>query len=285
MADTMVLQISACYTSSKDRTAGLDCGADAYLTEPVPPEEFLSSVQALLRRLARGQHERRPPRQESSEAEALLRELSTKLSAVKEEERAKLAQSLHDDLAQLLVVARIKLHPHGHRAQALHIKEVDRILEQCLTYTRCLMSDLTPPELSGGRLDVALRWLADRMATHGLTVALSLPGQPIVVTEEIAMTVLKSARELLFNVLKHAGTRDASVTMTRREGSIHLAVQDQGKGYEAASAHDKAPRSFGLVSVRVRMESLQGRLDITSAPGAGTCATLVFPFTSADSGE
>jgi signal transduction histidine kinase len=127
-----------------------------------------------------------------------------------------------------------------------------------------------PPELSNGRLDVALQWLADRMTTHGLTVALDLPDEAIVLAEESAMTVLKSVRELLFNVLKHAGTREASVTMALWEKSIHIAVRDHGKGYEVISAHSRAPRSFGLTSVRVRMESLQGRLDITSSPGAGT---------------
>ena len=222
-------------------------------------------------------------RQNSSEVEQVLREFSTKLSAVKEEEREKLAQSLHDDLAQLLVVARMKLHQHGHRRKALPVKEVDKVLEQCLTCTRSMMSDLMPPELSDGRLDVALRWLANRMMTHGLTVTLKLPDEAIVLAEEIAMTVLKSVRELLFNVLKHAGTPDASVTMTLREGSIHIAVQDYGKGYEPIATHGNAPRSFGLISVRARMESLQGRLEITSRPGEGTCATLVFPFLSANS--
>ncbi len=280
--ETMILQISAYYTSSEDRTAGLDCGADAYLTEPVPPEEFLASVQALMRRVARGQHER-PLHLDSGEAEQLLRAFSAKLSAVKEEEREKLAQSLHDDLAQLLVVARMKLHQHERRPSTLPVKEVDRVLEQCLTYTRSLMSDLMPPELSNGRLDLALRWLADRMTTHGLTVALDLPDEPIVLAEEIAMTVLKSVRELLFNVLRHAGTPEASVTLALRDGSIHLAVQDHGKGYEATASHDRARRSFGLLSVGARMESLQGRLDITSTPGVGTCATLIFPHTSSDS--
>jgi signal transduction histidine kinase len=288
-ADTMILQISAYYTTSQDRTAGLDCGADAYLTEPVPPEEFLASAHALLRRVGRGQRRgalevsisREPETrsgQDSSEPQDLLRALSLKLSVVKDEEREKLAQSLHDDLAQLLVVARMKLYQHGHRPEALPVKEVDTVLEQCLAYTRSLMSDLMPPELSDGRLDVALRWLGERMMTHGLTVALDLPQQPILLPEEIAMTVLKSARELLFNILKHAGTREASVTAAVREDSIHIAVQDYGKGFEAISPLGGPSRSFGLVSVRVRMESLQGRLDIRSAPGAGTCATLIFPY-------
>jgi signal transduction histidine kinase len=177
----------------------------------------------------------------------------------------------------------MKLHQHGQRPQALPVKDVDTVLEQCLTYTRSMMSDLMPPELSNGRLDVALRWLADRMTSHGLTVALELPDKAIILPEEIALTVLKSVKELLFNVLKHAGTREASVTLALREGSIHLAVQDHGQGYEAIAAHGGARRSLGLLSVRARMESLQGRLDITSTPGVGTCATLIFPRTSSDS--
>lgn len=292
-ADTMILQISAFYTSSVDRTAGLRSGADAYLTEPVPAEEFLASAQALLRRASRDKEfgaglrmgkadpERdRPttPDPESNEAEDQIRELSSRLATVKERERETLAQSLHDDLAQLLVVARMKLHQNGHSGPAVSIKEADAVLEQCLTYTRSLMSDLMPPEMSNGRLDVALRWLAARMGKHGLRLVVNLPEEAIAVTEDTAMTVLKSVRELLFNVLKHAGTREASVTMSRREDFIHIVVQDRGKGYDGHPSHRSLPHTFGLLSVQQRMKSLNGRLEMTSKVGEGTCATMVFPY-------
>ncbi|MCE3224930.1 MAG: putative Histidine kinase [Nitrospira sp.] len=292
-APILVLQISAYFTSSDDHALGLEY-ADSYLTEPVAPQEFLASVQALLR-LHRREEEYRhllrdvsltpgehsiPLAEKWAAAQDEIRRLADQLSTVEEHEQKKLAQSLHDDLAQLLVVARMKLQHQRHRPADDTVEEIDTVLARCLTYTRSLMSDLLPPQLQEGRLDIALQWLSDTMREHGLIVVVEAPEFPVVVAEHLAMTILKCVRELLFNVLKHAGTNEAFVSLEVSEGLIRVVVQDHGKGCTATVPEPSALHSFGLSSVQQRLHQLGGRLEITSQPGVGTRATVTAPFAS-----
>ena len=293
-ADTLVLQISAYHTSSSDRAMGLERGADSYLTEPVTREEFLASIRALLRLRSREKEYKSVMQdlkaQENSgrelwhagqrerETREQIRHLASKLGVVKEQERQKLAQSLHDDLAQLLVVARLKLHQQSHRPAEQSVKEIDAVLDQCLTYTRSLMSDLMPPDVYEGRLDVGLRWLAAPMQEHGLKVSVELPNDPVTIHPDTAMTLVKCARELLFNVLKHSGTREAFISMTLDQGLIRIAVLDRGQGCPDLSPSRSMSHTFGLFSVQQRLELLGGRLEILSQSGAGTRATLIVPY-------
>ena len=293
-APILVLQISACFTSGDDHTVGLEY-ADSYLTEPVPPQEFLASVQALLRLHRREEECRRllrdvsqaptenrpfPVVQSYATAQEEIRRLTDQLRTVEEHEQEKLAQGLHDDLAQLLVVARMKLHQHRHRPADETVKEIDTVLEQCLTYTRSLMSDLLPPELSDGRLDIGLRWLSERMRGHGLAVLVEVPEHAVIVPEHSAMTILRSVRELLFNVLKHAGTREAFVTLEMGQDMIRVIVQDHGKGWDATRREVSSLHGFGLLSVHQRLDLLDGRLEIASRPNVGTRATVTLPYLS-----
>ena len=140
------------------------------------------------------------------------------------------------------------------------------------------MSDLLPPELYHGRLDLALRGLAIPMSRHGLTVEVTLPEKPIILADETAMTLLKCARELLFNVLKHAGTGEAHLTLDVRDGLLQIIVQDHGKGCEVMPESGYALHSFGLLSVRQRMDALGGQLEIESKPGEGPRAVLTVPY-------
>jgi signal transduction histidine kinase len=291
-SNTMVLQISAHYISSVDRTAALKGGADSYLMEPVPAEEFLASVEALLRLHAREEEYRRLLRDLStrgaeeqslfastdrSQAQDQIRRLAAQLAAVKEQEREKLAQSLHDDLAQLLIVARLKLHQQRRRPAEQTMQEIDNVLDQCLTYTRSLMSDLMPRELSHGELNAALRWLAAPMHEHGLTVVVNVPDDAVILAENTAITIVKCVRELLFNVLKHADTQEAFLTMVVTDDIVRVIVQDRGRGWNVTPMGGSAPHTFGLFSVQQRVELLGGRLEITSKPGSGTRATLTVP--------
>ena len=291
-SDTMVLQISAYYTSSIDRTIALKGGADSYLMEPVPAEEFLASVQALLRLHAREEEYRRLLRdlntrgaeeqvllasKDRTQAQDQIRHLAARLGTVKEQEREKLAQSLHDDLAQLLVVARLKVQQQSRRPAEQTMREIDTVLDQCLTYARSLVSDLMPPELCQGELNAALRWLVAPMRAHGLTVMINVPDDAVILAKNTTMTIVKCARELLFNVLKHADTQEAFLTMVVTEDMLRVIVQDHGKGCEATPGDGSTPHTFGLFSVQQRMELLGGRLEITSRPGAGTRATLTVP--------
>ena len=228
--------------------------------------------------------------QELLHTQARLRTMAQTLTLTEQRERKRMANELHDYLAQLLVLGKMKLsniHAHiqdiGGPAATL-FQEIDQTFSQALDYTRTLMAELSPPVLHELGLPTALQWLADQMKKHRLTVEVRLGTSHLSLPEPQAILLFHSVRELLINVAKHAGTNQATLTLDVADHLLKISVQDQGKGFNTDSLEPTEPgHQFGLFSVRERMEELGGWLRVQSAPREGTTVTLGLPFTSAAS--
>jgi PAS domain S-box-containing protein len=213
-----------------------------------------------------------------------LRKLASDLSIAEERERRRVAGELHDYLAQLLVATRMKVNQarHGRSGARLSdvLEEVDEMLDQSLTYTRTLVSQLSPPVLHEFGLAAALKWLGEQMPRQGLTVSSTIDAESLNLTENQAVLLFQSARELLLNVVKHARTDRACLQLESRHGELRVAIMDQGCGFDPSSLKGTAASqdAFGLFSIRERMESLGGRLEIAARPGHGATVTLVMPL-------
>ncbi len=213
-----------------------------------------------------------------------LRALASQLSVTEQQERRKLARDLHDYLAQLLIVGRLKVSQMKKQlvlpSRVLAaVQDVDQILQQSLGYTRTMIADLSPPSFQEGGLPAAFKWLAERMQQNGLWVEVHSTREQITLPEEKAVFLFQSVRELLFNVLKHAGVSQAVVSVeTDDSGQLVVAVEDRGRGMDpAALSGPDQPGHLGLSSVRERMEAMGGRVGVRSDPGQGTRVTLVLP--------
>jgi PAS domain S-box-containing protein len=218
-----------------------------------------------------------------------LRDLATELTLTEQRERKRLAGELHDYLAQLLVLVRMKIRqsvPYVPDTKATSLlKEADQAITDSLNYTRSLVAELAPPALQEFGLVEGFEWLADQMKTHGLTVAVQEHLQRIVLPDDQAVLVFQSVRELLFNVLKHAGTGRADLVVEATEqGELIITVSDDGQGFNPSdlSQRSEERKQFGLFSVRERMEAMGGRLEMESRPQEGTKARLVFPYWPAE---
>lgn len=249
------------------------------LTQRKAAEEQLREVAVQL------EHRVSERTQELVESQQRLRELATELTLTEQRERKRLAGELHDYLAQLLVLMRMKIRqaaPHIADTKAISlIKEADQAISDSLNYTRSLVAELAPPALQEFGLLEGFEWLAEQMKTHGLTVSLRNQLERIGLPDDHAVLVFQSVRELLFNVLKHAGTAQAEVSVESPEpGQLTITVSDQGSGFDPSrlSTADQGAKRFGLFSVRERMEAMGGRLLIKSQPERGTTAQLVFPY-------
>jgi CheY-like chemotaxis protein len=214
-----------------------------------------------------------------------LRDLATELTLTEQRERRRLAGELHDYLAQLLVVVRMKLrqaasHISEIKTTAL-LKEADQAISESLNYTRSLVAELAPPALQEFGLLEGFGWLAEQMQPHGLSVSVVTNVPRVDLADDQAVLVFQSARELLFNVLKHAGVGEAELLVERQgDGELAITVIDRGKGFDPSTLTgigDDSKR-FGIFSVRERMEAIGGRLILQSTRHEGTRATLLFPY-------
>lgn len=211
-----------------------------------------------------------------------LRALTTDLNLTEHRVRQKLAIDLHDYLAQLLVLSRIKLGqakledvtPSVSQAMT----EVQEVMDQALSYTRTLVSQLSPPILNEFGLPMALKWLAEQMQQQGLTVSMELDREILSLPEEQSVLLFQSVRELLMNIVKHAGTNEARIAVTQAGGTLRITVSDQGAGCDLVAAETSIEPGFGLFSIRERMKALGGGFELQSTPGEGTTATLLLPL-------
>ncbi len=214
-----------------------------------------------------------------------MRALVSELTLTEQRERRRLATELHDYLAQLVVASRINLSQvilqMKDEALSVPLSRIDHMLDQALTYTRSLVAELSPHILYQFGLSKSLAWLGDQMKQHGLKVAVQTDADSFTLPDDQAVLLFQSVRELLSNVIKHAQTDKASITLTVDEDhELWICVEDNGIGFDVANVlRSEDPHTkFGLLTIRERMELLGGECELSSCSGVGTVAILRLPL-------
>lgn len=216
---------------------------------------------------------------------AQVQVLASTLTMAEQEERRRISQILHDDLQQQLYGIQMRLMtiltslPANRDATlAEYTQEAYTWVGDAIRLTRQLTVDLSPPVLKHEGLAEALQWIVPHMAVmNGLQVELHIRQVCPVSDENMRVLLFQSVRELLFNVVKHAGTNHAVVELdTGDAGECVLIIQDEGRGFDVATTANNGT-GFGLFSVRERLKLFGGQMDIQSAPGQGTRITLYAP--------
>jgi two-component system CheB/CheR fusion protein len=216
-----------------------------------------------------------------------VRHLSSQLMLTEQRERRRIAKELHDYLGQLLVVGKIQLSQLGHaglsESNSRIVRELDESLDSALTYTRDLISQISPPVLYEFELMRAIPWLAEKMSRYNLhvTVTSHLDDQSFLLLEPVSVIVYQILRELLFNVVKHGQTHEACIEITRLSTElIGFEVTDRGCGFDLQPLLETIAHSqkFGLLNVQERIETIGGQVKIHSKKGEGTRVHITVPF-------
>jgi signal transduction histidine kinase len=163
------------------------------------------------------------------------------------------------------------------------LDKMSQIVDQILQATRTLVVELNPPVLQSAGVHEALRWLVSHMKEgYELDVDLSAQAEYQILDQEIRALLVQMVRELLFNVVKHAGTNEAHLKLWREDERLLIRVEDKGKGFELQSFRDNTGKSasgFGLFRMEERLNLIGGRLEIDTAPGQGARITIMIPVT------
>lgn len=220
-------------------------------------------------------------------SEERLRRAASKLTMAEQEERRRISQILHNDLQQQLHGVQMKLKIARRKAQtgasAEALRELDEArewIERGVKTTRQLTVDLSPPVLESEGLAEMLGWLVSQMREmHGLEVRLVAERDVRLPDEDMRVLLFQIVRELLFNVVKHAGTERATVELRRTDEGRVLRIVDEGRGFDVERAAERAERGggFGLFSIHERLRLFGGRMEIDSAPGEGTRVDVHVP--------
>lgn len=219
------------------------------------------------------------------EHQARLRSLAAELASTEEQERRRLAANLHDDIGQLLVLIKIKLGelkglPLSDEAQAL-VEDARETAVRVIEKVRTITAELFPAVLYQFGLSAALEVLAEEIGHEtGLPVAFHEDEAPKPLSLETSTLLYRSAREALFNVVKHARAHRAQVSVRRVGDDIEVLVEDDGTGFNFAEAQSwiEKANGLGLFIVEERLRYAGGQLTVDSAPGRGSRVTLRVPI-------
>jgi signal transduction histidine kinase len=253
------------------------------------PVEVSASIlpfhgQRLVLSVIRDVTERQKATRELEQRNRQLQKLAVELSETEDRERRRLAEILHDDLQQTLAAAKFQLSILKGRVQGDGeleeiVSQVKQMLKEAIEKSRSLSHELGPAVLSQSSLEDTFEWLARQMETqHGLVVHIETRGQADSPSEPVRTFLYKAAREILFNVVKHAKVSEASLRLQRVRNQLRLTISDKGQGFDL-SVLVETP-GFGLLSVRERVESLGGRMKIKSARGKGSTFLIAIPDAS-----
>lgn len=211
---------------------------------------------------------------ELADSRARLRELAAHLESVREEEKARIAREVHDELGQVLTVLKLET-AMCELAFAGQIEGLDerlasmkKLIANLFQLVRDVATALRPPILDAG-IASAIEWQVRRFeARTQIPCLVDVPDNLPALSDAKAIGLFRILQEALTNVMRHAGAHSVQVYLRVEGGELCLWVIDDGKGFDPGQR--KAGQSFGLVGMQERVFMLGGRLQIDSQPGEGT---------------
>ena len=214
-----------------------------------------------------------------------LRSMASQHTISEERERRKLAVYLHDNICQSLGVAKMKLDALRESGSVSDLMapldEVTQIIKSTIQDVRSVMVDLSPPVLHELGFEAALEWLAEQFHEQNkIPCGYEDDHQPKPLDEDIRILLFQSVRELLINIIKHAQARRAKISVLRKEDNICVVVEDNGVGFKTSNYGSPmvVASGFGFFSIRERLSSIGGHMEIKSWKGKGSRVTLVAPL-------
>lgn len=198
------------------------------------------------------------------------------------DERQRMAREIHDTLAQALagIITQVQAAQrvwHAPEAARPHVDRALGLARESLAEARRSVQALGPQRLADARLPEALDGMAREWA-QGSAIGLNMDvtGEPVPLSPAIEVALFRVAQEALTNVAKHAGATRVGVTLSYLEDVVLLDVRDDGNGMSGRKG-----QGFGLKSMRQRVRSVGGTVEIESAPGEGTAVSASLPAMTA----
>ena len=226
------------------------------------------------------------------ESRRQLRELSSHLQSVREEERTRIARELHDELGQMLMGVKLDAKWLAKRLNDGQPEVIDklgamsRLIDETLDAMRRVAADLRPTMLDDLGLAAAVEWLTEDFAERtGISVRLEIDlenGQcncretGCDLDAKVATAAFRIVQECLTNVARHAEAGHVLVSLDCNKEKLMLLLSDDGKGM--LSDHENKRNSYGMIGMLERARGLGGTFDVFSIPGEGVAVVAILPL-------
>jgi PAS domain S-box-containing protein len=209
--------------------------------------------------------------------------VSRRLIEAHEQERTWIARELHDDINQQIALLAVQLDqshsklPKSAIDQQSLIRHVIERLSDIAKEIQALSHRLHSSKLEYlGIVKAANSFCREISEQHKVQVEFSHSGIPHTIPKEIALCLFRVLQEALQNAVKHSGARQFDVELSGARGEIRLTVTDPGVGFGWRSALDR--QGLGLISMRERLQLVNGEFEVKSQLGAGTTIRARIPL-------
>jgi PAS domain S-box-containing protein len=221
-------------------------------------------------------------------SENFLHELTGRLISAQEEERARIARELHDDISQRMAFLQIGLDQFEQAIRGLtpnernELRNLTQVASEISSDLHSISHQLHPARLDLQGLVAAMNSLCKELAIqHDLQINFVHYDVPANIPSDVALCLFRIVQESLRNIIKHGKTSEAQVELSSDNDWIDLSVSDSGTGFNPEIAQGKG--GLGLVSMRERLRHIVGRLTIQSAPNHGTQIRVRVPLAATTS--
>jgi two-component system, NarL family, sensor histidine kinase UhpB len=235
--------------------------------DPGGPEEVARLHRAFTRMLERLEAERRRASSAALEAQ--------------EEERARIARDLHDEVNQSLTGLLLRLEAAREKAPpelAAELTEIRGLANRAMQELLTLARQLRPTALDDLGLKAALAGNVRQLNAQGVEASFDADGDLGRLPGDAQLVVYRVAQEALSNAVRHSGAEHVRVGLQRDGDTLELRVRDDGRGF----SFDEASRGLGIAGMRERAMLVGGDLEIESRPELGTRVRLVVPIRNED---
>jgi signal transduction histidine kinase len=207
------------------------------------------------------------------------------LALAQEQERRRIAAGLHDEVGQILAVARAKLGQLIASGAGGDVSggagEIRALVDRAIAETRALTFELSSPVLHELGLAAGVESLCERLGQEsGVRFRVETDGEPAPLGEDLRIFLYRAVRELCRNIVTHARAPHAEVRLSTEGDRIRIVVADDGEGFDACEHTRRFDTTggFGLFAIREMCAQVGGRFEIESSAGKGARAVLSVPL-------
>ncbi len=214
-------------------------------------------------------------------AHVKLKELSSHLLSIREEERKRIAREIHDELGQQLTAVKMdaawifKKTTDTNPEIKNKLEHVISLLDGSNRSIRRILQELRPMVLDDFGLYESIKWLTQQFYENtGIKVKITGNAEGANVEEQTMLCVFRIFQESLANISRHAEAKRVTVDLSVNDSAIVLFIEDDGRGFNLNSIENT---SFGILGMKERVDSLKGSFKLDSKPGKGTTIKVVLP--------
>jgi two-component system, NarL family, sensor kinase len=207
------------------------------------------------------------------------KKLTHAVMKAEEDERKRIAEDLHDSVAQKMVVAKLNLEALGNGLELADQKKtiynnIDALLKESTNEVRSLSHSMMPHAFEQYGLTNSVKDFLDKIHKKNLKINFNAEGDFSIIKENKALLIYRIMQECIQNVLKHSAATTLDISMICANNEADVIIEDNGNGFNA----DEINYGTGLKNIQSRIEFLNGKAEINSATGKGTVVAIYIPL-------